>query len=273
VTIDVMREHELVPRGASGQGGLEPAVLRIAHRDQPIVGGLIDAGRAGVDRYRGVPVRIEGDEQRVAPLEGVVVAEPADTGDLARIPGIEPVGLGQWIEADARSTGHHRRLGVRRVVGGGEQVAGGLFVVAVDQEQRGLGTDHAQGVALTAVHGVDVGLGEPVRLEQALDAEVVAERDVEVEFGLGGARHGLAIERGVVHLPGALGMGVALHAEAKPGANGALGVEPAERRLSLAARGVAQLDAVRMLGVGCEVRQLDHHRRVSGGDARGTQLG
>lgn len=95
---DVVHEDELVSSAAVLQRVTQPVILRFAEAPVPrVVGGVWIGHR--------VPEGIEHDEERLAPLEGVVVLQQAEcpAGVVLRrgIAGVEGVGRGRWVEGFA----------------------------------------------------------------------------------------------------------------------------------------------------------------------------
>ena len=81
----VVREDELEARAARGQRPGEPLVLRRAQRPAPSVGAWF---------VRRVGERVEDDDERVPPLERVVVLAKADPRRLVGAAGVEAIRLG-----------------------------------------------------------------------------------------------------------------------------------------------------------------------------------
>ena len=74
-TEHVVGEHEAVCRRRPGEGPLEPSVLGLAQRDVPqiaIAFGSMSRAELIIHRLRRMPVWINHNEQRVAPLKRVV---------------------------------------------------------------------------------------------------------------------------------------------------------------------------------------------------------
>ena len=138
-----------------------------------------------------MPVGIDDDEEGVAPGEGVIVAQQADVWDILRVAGVEVVGggLGEERVAQVLCDGGD--------AGGGTVEVGlrGLFVIAVDEEDRV--RKEVEEMALAEVDGAD---GLFVESVKGIDAEVVAEEEVEVGAVGGGGAEDLGVQGGVEHL-------------------------------------------------------------------------
>jgi hypothetical protein len=97
-------------------------------------------------------------------------------------------------------------------------------VIAIHQKQRGLPPHHAQERTLLRIHRVHRGWREAPRCDEPFDAEVVAQRDMEVRVTGHHMLHGAQVERRIVHASGSLGVRVALHAEDERAPGRALGM-------------------------------------------------
>ncbi|MBL8990328.1 MAG: hypothetical protein JNJ48_01975 [Phycisphaerae bacterium] len=203
-----------------------------------------------VDRDRRVPVGVDHDEERIAPLPGEVVAEQADVLHGPAVAGVEAVGSRQGEVGRPRLAGEHGEVVGRAV----EQIPGGLFVVAVDEHERRGAADDPEERALGRVDVVDRVLGAVAlrgpALDDPLDAEIVAHQEMEVGCIGGDVGQRANVQVGIEHASEPLGVAVALHGEGEGGAGSPSRVEPAGfERAPRGAGVIAEADAVEDFGV------------------------
>ena len=257
----MMGEDKFVFRPAPFERGFQPVVLGFAVADIPLIRRFVAAKEIVVHDHGRTPVRIDRDEERVTPLPRIVVSQQADVLDGLGVARIEIIRRGLGVVEIARVLRPDGDV-VRCAV---EQVAGGLLVVAVHQEdRRGLAEETEVG-ALDVVTFRDLRLGDRagIGLVDRVDAEIVATGQIKIRLVRGHRVHRAGVERGIELGVRTLRMGITLHPEDEGAARRALRHERIFRaRLVNGRIRASETDPVKIARVGHESRERDFPRGV-----------
>ena len=256
-----MGEDEFVACLALFQRGFQPVVLGFSVRDCPRVGRLVATKKIVVHHDRRTPVGIDRHEERIAPLPGIVVPQQANVLDGLGVARIEIIRRGLGVVEIARVLRPDGDV-VRCAV---EQVAGGLLVVAIHQEdRRGLAEETEVG-ALDVVTFRDLRLGDRagIGLIDRVDAEIVATGQIKIRLVRGHRVHRAGVERGIELGVRTLRMGITLHPEDEGAARRALRHKRIFRARVVNGRiRGPETDPVKIARVGHESRERDFPRGV-----------